>query len=236
MQAIGLGEGVMAILRGLVSATRRRGTAWIVAILMAVAAPGALAAPCAGFTDVEDTSPFCGNVGWLKNRAITLGCTSATLYCPADPVSRLAMAAFMNRLGNALTPVHVPVDAQPGAIDLDISAVVCQSADVAVTGFARRAYVDVAFGASAASDVGVAANLAISSDGGTTWNNLNASPNRGFVRANQWTSFGEVGFADLTVGSSVRFGVRTGRGGLAGAANLTDSRCQLRVLVHNRND
>ena len=39
-----------------------------------------------------------------KNRAITTGCTSTTLYCPTDNVSRLAMAAFMNRLGDALTP------------------------------------------------------------------------------------------------------------------------------------
>ena len=61
--------------------------------------------PCAGFTDVEDTSPFCGNVTWLKNRSITLGCTSATLYCPNDFVSRLQMAAFMNRLGDSLFPL-----------------------------------------------------------------------------------------------------------------------------------
>jgi len=208
----------------------------IAGVLLWVSSSASFAAPCAGFTDVDDASPFCANVGWLKNRSITLGCTSATLYCPADPVSRLAMAAFMNRLGNALTPVHVPVDVQPGAIDLDTGVVVCQSADVAVTGFARRAYVDLAFGASAAADVGVAANLAMTSDNGTTWTNLNAVVNRSFVRANQWTSFGEVGFAELAVGSNVRFGVRTGRGGQAGTADLTDSRCQLRVLVHNRND
>ena len=54
--------------------------------------PAAQAAPCAGFTDVDDTSPFCGNVTWLKNRGITLGCTSTTLFCPGDFVSRLQMA------------------------------------------------------------------------------------------------------------------------------------------------
>ena len=29
------------------------------------------------------------------------------------------MAAFMNRLGTALTPAQLPVDVAPGAIDLD---------------------------------------------------------------------------------------------------------------------
>jgi hypothetical protein len=56
------------------------------------------AAPCAGFTDVEDTSGFCTSVAWMKNRAITLGC-DATHYCPADFVRRDQMAAFLYRLG-----------------------------------------------------------------------------------------------------------------------------------------
>lgn len=59
----------------------------------------ALAAPCAGFTDVDDADPFCTSVAWMKNRGITLGCT-ATLYCPGDFVTRLQMAAFMYRLGH----------------------------------------------------------------------------------------------------------------------------------------
>ncbi len=66
----------------------------------------AAAAPCAGFTDVDSTNPFCVNVGWMKSRAITLGCTS-TLSCPNDAVSRLAMAAFLNRLGDVLLPPNV---------------------------------------------------------------------------------------------------------------------------------
>lgn len=60
--------------------------------------PLALAAPCAGFTDVDTSSPFCANVAWMKNRGITLGCT-ATLYCPDEFVTRLQMAAFLYRLG-----------------------------------------------------------------------------------------------------------------------------------------
>ena len=56
-----------------------------------------LAAPCAGFTDVDDSSPFCVNVEWMRNRGPP-GSTP-TLYDPNSPVTRLQMAAFMHRLG-----------------------------------------------------------------------------------------------------------------------------------------
>ena len=72
--------------------------------LLGMLSTAAQALPCAGFTDVEDTSPFCGNVTWLKNRGVTLGCAPG-LYCPAEFVSRLQMAAFMNRLGDSLFPL-----------------------------------------------------------------------------------------------------------------------------------
>ena len=196
--------------------------------------PAALAAPCAGFTDVESTDGFCANVEWIKNRGVTLGCTSTTLYCPVGSVTRLQMAAFMNRLGTALTPTQLPVDASPGAIDLDANAVVCQTQPFAVTGFPRRAYVDMSFSGQAAADVGLAADIVMSDDGGATWVNVNTVPNRGFVRANQWGAFADVGSVDLAVGESVRWGMRMTRAGLAGTTDLSNSRCQLRVLVFSR--
>ena len=67
--------------------------------------PAAQGAPCAGFTDVDDTSPFCVNVEWIRNRGITAGCTSSTLYCPTDSVNRLSLAVFLNRLGDSLFPL-----------------------------------------------------------------------------------------------------------------------------------
>lgn len=73
----------------------------LVAAALLVLAVEARAAPCAAFTDVDSTSPFCAGVAWMKNRGITSGCT-ATLYCPNDPVSRLAMAAFLSRLDRVL--------------------------------------------------------------------------------------------------------------------------------------
>ena len=49
-------------------AQRMAAHALVVALL--IATPTASAAPCAGFTDVDTSSGFCGNVGWLKNRSI----------------------------------------------------------------------------------------------------------------------------------------------------------------------
>ena len=207
----------------------------LLAASMLTSASDALAAPpCAGFNDVDSSSQFCGNVEWIKNRGVTLGCTETT-YCPLDAVNRLAMAAFMNRLGVALTPSHLVVDFAPGAIDLDAGVVVCQTSDFAVAGFPRRAYVDLSFSGNAPTDVGLAADVAMSTNGGASWSPLNASVNRGVVPANQWGLLSDLGFADLAVGASVRFGVRMSRGGLAGAGNLADSRCALRVLLHSRN-
>lgn len=58
---------------------------------------------CAQFDDVDATNPFCRDVEWLRNRAITQGCTPFA-FCPADPVTRLTMAAFLDRLGGTIGP------------------------------------------------------------------------------------------------------------------------------------
>jgi hypothetical protein len=74
-----------------------------------------VAAPCGVFTDVQSTDSFCNSVQWLKNRAVTLGCTSATLYCPTDVVTRASMALFINRLGIAITPKLIGLQAAMAA-------------------------------------------------------------------------------------------------------------------------
>jgi hypothetical protein len=182
-------------------ATMRQLRNWAAALAMATAtmggAPTASAAACAGFTDVDSASAFCPNVEWLKNRAITTGCTSSTLYCPTDAVSRLAMAAFMNRLGTALTPTQLRVDTAPGAIDLDVNAVVCQTADFAVASFPRRAYVDLTLNATATADVGLAADVVQSTNAGATWTALNTGANRGSVAANQWGGLTDINGREL---------------------------------------
>jgi hypothetical protein len=213
---------------------RNRVAAWCLAAATFAVPFAASGAPCSGFTDVDSASGFCPNVEWLRNRAITLGCSSTTLFCPNDPVIRLSMAAFMNRLGTALTPLQLPVDAAPGAVDLDTSAVVCQTQDFVVASFPRRAYADLSFNGKAPADVGFAADLVMSTNAGASWTNLNSAANRGFVSANQWGSLSDLGFSDLAVGQTVRWGVRVTRAGIAGGVDLADSRCALRVLIHSR--
>lgn len=204
-----------------------------IAVALFAAAPAVHAAPCADFLDVEDTSPFCQFVEWMKNRAVTLGCGGPN-YCPDAAVNRLAMSAFMKRLGDALTPVQLAVTLSPGAIDVDNNVVVCQTADFPVSGFPRTAYADGTLSATAPADTNFALDVVVSVNGGANWTALNASANRGSVPATQWGAISDIGVRDLAVGETVRFGARVSRGGAAGTADFTESRCQVRVLVYSR--
>lgn len=207
-------------------------TATLAAAVVLGLAGEAAAAPCAGFTDVDSASSFCASVEWIRNRGVTQGCTSTTVYCPADPVIRLTMAAFMNRLGNALTPVLLRVDASPGAIDLDANAVVCQSTDFLAANYPRQAQVDLTFAAQSPEGLTIAADLVKSTDGGANWQVLTAVGHRGSLPANLWGSVANLATTNLAVGDNVRFGVRVGRA--SGSADLTDSRCNLRVAIGSR--
>ena len=57
------------------------------------------------FDDVAASDPFCSYITWMAENGITLGCVTIDanhrLYCPNAAVTRAAMAAFMNRLGDA---------------------------------------------------------------------------------------------------------------------------------------
>ena len=202
-------------------------------VATATFAPAAMSAPCAGFDDVENPSDFCPNVEWIRNRAVTLGC-SPGLYCPGESVTRLQMAAFMNRLGTALTPIVVRADATPGALDLDTSPVVCQSDPQTIMSFPRRALADATISGSAASGVNIATHVVYSTDGGANWQPFSSARAVGFVQAGGWGAVSDLGALDLDVGTSVRFGIRVARQG-AGSVNLSGSRCQLRVAIGSRN-
>jgi hypothetical protein len=211
-----------------------------VVCVLAFASTTAQAAPCAGFTDVQDTDGFCPNVEWVKNRGITLGCTSTTLYCPTDPVTRLAMAAFLNRLGTALTPAFLTgVSDLPATTNISGAGgvVACQTADYPVTGFPRTAVIDSwnnVFGPDAGIDV--QGTLAVSTNGGSTWSTL---PNTdkymtlypGATPGNDVT-FSTGGFTSLNVGTTYRFGVRFTR--LTGTGTTIGIYCQQRVQVISR--
>ncbi len=70
-------------------------------VALTAVAPSSHAQLCSPFTDVAQADGFCSSIQWMHNRGITLGCTTDQ-YCPADPVRRDQMAAFMFRLGNVV--------------------------------------------------------------------------------------------------------------------------------------
>lgn len=204
-------------------------------IVIVTASHSAAAAPCAGFTDVDTSSVFCPNVDWLKNRAITLGCTPATQYCPNNPVSRLSMAAFMNRLGVALTPVIVHGEESGAAFDLDAPGTVCPTATIAPATFPRSAHVGALLTARhSATPAVVALRVVQSTDNGGTWIPLNGIPSTvggaaKWVNAAAWR--GDVALAAST---SYRFGLRVERAASGGSGNLTNWNCETKVMVTSR--
>lgn len=209
----------------------------VAAVLIACAAPftQAQAAPCAGFTDVDSTSPYCPNIEWIKNRLVTLGC-GPNLYCPDAMVTRAQAAAFMNRLGTALTPVQFDAESAPGSLDLDLAPVVCQTPDYAVANFPRRADVDVSMSGTAAIPVNVSAMLVKSLDAGASWTPVSVVDSRTLMGvAGGWGNVTQLGSTDLDVGQTVRLGLRLGRVG-AGTTDLTDSRCQIKTKISSRNE
>lgn len=198
-------------------------------------------------TDVDTSSAFCVNVEWMKNRGITLGCTSATLYCPGDAVSRLAMAAFLNRLGTALTPVFLrkrQTSAELGARNFTTPQTVCVTDPVApsttgfdVTGFPRTAIVTGLLNVfTPDTPFDVEARLMVSTNNGATWAGAPAGDGFAFGALTSVTSdlsLRPYTFIDLNVGSSYRFavqGVKT-----AGTGSVANAYCEVHVQIVNRN-
>ena len=83
---------------------------------------------------------YCNNVEWLKNRAVTLGCvTPVGAYCENDFVLRSQMAAFMNRLGNVLTPLILRSIDTADDVTFDPPFVMCEDQAVAAAAYPRQA-------------------------------------------------------------------------------------------------
>ena len=194
------------------------------------------AAPCVGFTDVDDTSQFCKNVEWMKNRAITLGCT-ASQYCPNDVVTRIAMAAFLRRLGDALTPIHRDAQTSGNAGNIDVDPVVCPTPDYTVAGAPRKVHGHaVLMTGEAAGVVDFSARYVESTDGGVSW--IPASPNQATsadVNARPTLNV-LLPPRDLVVGTTYRYALRLSR--VAGSPTTHDPGtylCSVRVTFENRN-
>jgi len=209
----------------------------LLVVLALTAAPAASAAPCSGFTDVIDTDALCPSVDWLKNRAITTGCSSATLFCPTQPVIRLSMAAFMNRLGRALVAGQHGGALSGASVDLDAPpAVLCNAgfgADPSPLTRAARAVATVS--AKINGSATYAVTLVQSTDGGVTWTPLNAVP----VSVGGSDRFSTVravkGDIPVAPNSSPDFGVRIARvAGSSGTGGLTNVVCTVLAMLDQR--
>ena len=217
---------------------------FIVTLLaLGLSAGPAAALPCVGFTDVEDTSSFCPNVEWLKNRAITLGCTSTTTYCPADPVTRLSMAVFMNRLGKALTPVSLhkmalfttPVALTP------TGDMFCVTDDLPPATYPRAArFIGTAWGHSTDASGSYLAGLwRYSTDAGATWGAVGTyGVNQYWGRAR--ADYGGVATLpviapamELAAGPTYRFGLLLS--GFTATFTFNPMVCEVDVTITNSN-
>jgi hypothetical protein len=126
------------------------------------------------------------------------------------------------------------MQAQPGAIDLDSAPVICQTGDLAVVEFPRMALVDAIVSAQGTAAANFVVEPVASFDAGATWAPLTSPGASGSVTAAHWGSVRVEGVRELDVGQTVRFGTRVSRGGLAGAGELSASRCNLRARIGNR--
>ena len=207
----------------------RRVARLLAALGLAASAPAAFGL-CAGFTDVDGAPPFCPAVDWLRNRAITLGCTSTTLFCPQNPVTRLQMAAFMNRLGNALTPAIVYQHATGATLAGTPYTPVCMTGDVAAASYPRTASLGAVFNMLADAATEIELDAGISLDGGATWQidgiqqEMSGSGTSRWVAGTTWT-----GNQLLEAGEAYRFALLVTL--KPGAAQPGAWSCQLKAIV-----
>ena len=203
--------------------------ATVAMLVLASLSSRAYAAPCAGFDDVDTASVFCVNVEWLRNRQITLGCTD-TLYCPNDTVSRLAMAAFLNRLGQVLTPVQVFEDDGMGAMASIGTLYACQTGDVPAAPYPRQVMHVASVTIESVGELYYTLMTVSSANAGSSWSVPFASTTRTGSPEAAYSTGTVVGMYALPANQSRRFAVRVQRtsGATDGFATL---RCQVAVSI-----
>ena len=220
-----------------------RAQSWIRSVSIATVAAAiayatsAMAAPCAGFVDVDDSSQFCPNVEWIKNRSVTLGCAAGS-YCPTAPVNRLSMAAFLERLGGALTPLVFFQSGFGGqSIDLDASPTLCTMQVFPVLNYPRKAHGQASLSARSTATADVALQFVESTDGGSTWNAV--SPVQA-VSVKADSSHADMTVIlpprDLQVGATYSYGIRVSRlPGSTTTGDIVNGICRSQVTLQNRN-
>jgi hypothetical protein len=217
-----------------------------VAAIMFPACTGAAHAQCAGFTDVTPGTLSCQSVEWVKNRGITTGCTSATLYCPNNDVTRLQMALFMHRLAKPLTPEVLNRQAVLGAEVIPGPAptpplVRCVTTETAAAIYPRQAVVTASLtGLADGNAAGFNAFLLVSTDSGMTFNSFDAMLSvgqRATAAPSSWAGAAMTEHLNLAVNTPYQFavGVRRDAVGPVTTGNFAAVRCQLTASIFNRN-
>jgi FG-GAP-like repeat len=193
-----------------------------------------LTGACLSFADIDGTDPFCANVEWMRNRAVTLGC-SAYSYCKGDQVSRTAMAAFMNRLGTALSPVaRERLQTLSTPLPVTSSPIVCATMPYATTGFPRTVHLDGLFTATASADVDFSVWPVVSLDGGATWQQVGIVPGFGAAYAGRWVNARVNAHVDIDAGQTAQFALKI-TPALGSTGTLDQGTCNVRARVSNRN-
>lgn len=206
------------------------------AVFCAPAFADACAAGTSSFTDVPDGSNYCTNAQWMKNRAITTGCTGTT-YCPGDAVTRAAMALFMNRLGTALTPsifhtFEQQTTFQPG--DSGHGNAVCQTSLIAAANYPRTATI-----AGFVSGANASAAMRLHGAGTVALNGGLFAVSGEYALASVGTasaaSLPASGKFDISAGQTAVFGVFLFQDGAANTATLGEMDCDLVIRIENKN-
>ena len=190
-----------------------------------------VAASCGGFTDVTGTDEHCDSVEWLRNRAITTGCT-ATQYCPTTGVTRSSMALFQHRLGLAITPRIGFVQQAVAPVAIDDQPVVCATADIAPVGYPRNVQAHFAASVETTGALTVGVTLVESRNAGATWEPVTATRMRAETAAAAWRSASGHGVATVDAGDAIRFGLQLQRE--AGSASVNAARCQIASMAVSR--
>ncbi len=191
-----------------------------------------IAGNCAGFADVADGDIFCAAAEWLYNRGVTTGCTMGA-YCPAATVTRAQMALFMQRLGNAVTPLTAQGGAQSSGFQYSdtprpLSCAILRSFDVPKVAV-LAATVNISGTASAGA---FAFRVRQSTDGGQTWSNPIGYPGTISVGTAQ---FGHATFhaiVDMLPGREYLFQGHLGT--IAGPNQTATVTCHLIGTFHDR--
>jgi len=204
-----------------------------------------------GFGDVLLSSGFCPSVEWVKNRKITTGCGDGSNYCPDSDVTRLAMAAFLERTGKALSSEvikdHMAAVAQaiPGEPPtFPNPLVLCDTGvDSTTVTYPRRALLNATMsGRADASAVAYRVFWVYSTDSGVTFQPIqeggqNISSPRASSGPNEWSGAALAYALDLPANLPLRVfvGVRRDNILTGTTGNFANVNCQMTVSIINAN-